>query len=104
MDYKTEQNPGAMAGGGAGIHAAQFVADKGATAILTGHVGPNAYRALATGGVTIYTGISGTVKDAIVQYKAGKLKPATSATAPAHTGMGAGRGPGMGRGRGRRRT
>ena len=103
LKFEALANPGAMAGGGAGIQAAQFVVDHQAQVVLTGHVGPNAYHALNSGGVEIYTGISGSVHDAIKQYQNQKLVKASSSTAPAHTGMGGGRGRGGGRGGGRGR-
>ena len=88
MKFETAPNPGAMASGGAGIQAAQFIVDHKAEIVLTGHVGPNAYDALNAGGVTVYTGISGTVKEAISQFQGKKLTKASSPTAPAHTGTG----------------
>lgn len=98
MKFETVPNPGSMASGGAGIQAAQLVVDRGTKAVLTGHVGPNAYNALNSGGVAIYVGITGTVREAVNQFQAGKLSTVTSPTAPAHMGMGGG----GGRGRGRR--
>jgi predicted Fe-Mo cluster-binding NifX family protein len=99
MKFESIPNPGAMASGGAGIQASQFIVDQGAKVVLTGHVGPNAYHALNAGGITVYVGISGSVRDAVDQFKAGSLPTASSATAPAHMGMGGGRGRGRGRGR-----
>jgi len=90
-----------MAGGGAGIQAAQFVTDHQADVVLTGHVGPNAYNALNSSGVEIYIGITGSVRNAINQYQNNQLTKAPSSTTPAHTGMGMGRGRGGGRGGGR---
>jgi predicted Fe-Mo cluster-binding NifX family protein len=103
LKFDAIPNPGAMAGGGAGIQAAQLVTDQGATAVLTGHVGPNAFNALSASGIKIFTGISGTVKTAIDQFQASKLAAAMTPTAPAHMGMGRGGGRGGGRGRGRGR-
>lgn len=103
MQFDGVPNPGAMASGGAGIQAAQFVADQGAVVVLTGHVGPNAYNALNAGGVTMFTGVSGTVRNALEQYQAGQLTAVSSPTAPAHAGMGGGGGRGGGRGAGRGR-
>ena len=100
MQFNTIPNPGAMAGGGAGIQAAQFVVDQGVSAVLTGNVGPNAYNALNAGGVAVFIGVYGTVRNAVEQYKTGQLSPTSSSTAPAHTGMGGGRGRGGGRGGG----
>ena len=106
VDPKTMQteavpNPGAMASGGAGIQAAQLIVDRGATAVLTGSVGPNAYNALSAGGVEIFLGATGSVQNAVDQFREGKLSKAASATGPSHMGMGGGRGRGGG-GRGRR--
>lgn len=97
MEFEAIPNPGAMASGGAGIQASQFIVDRGANVVLTGHVGPNAYNALNSGGVKVYVGISGSVSDAVNQFKAGSLQSASSPTAPAHMGMGGGRGRGRGR-------
>lgn len=116
------QNPAASAPGGAGVQAAQFVVSKGAKAVITGHVGPNAFSILDGAGVEIYTGASGTVQEAVTAFKDGKLTKAEGSTAgvgsgqgrgmasggyyPARgmgrgRGMGGGRGMGWGRGRGR---
>lgn len=97
LKFEAVPNPGSMAGGGAGIQAAQFVADQGVTAVLTGNLGPNAFNALSAGGVRIYIGITGTVSNAVEQFKAGKLSPTSTSTAPARAGMGRGGGRGMGR-------
>jgi predicted Fe-Mo cluster-binding NifX family protein len=94
MEFESVPNPGAMAGGGAGIRAAQFVVDQEAIAVLTGHVGPNAFNALTVGGVEIFLGASGSVKTAIDQFRQGQLPKAASPTGPAHMGMGGGRGRG----------
>jgi predicted Fe-Mo cluster-binding NifX family protein len=97
LEYDTFPNPGAMVRGGAGIQAAQFIVDHKAKIVLTGHVGPNAYSALNAGGVEVYTGVSGTVQNAINQFQNNQLTKASSPTAPAHRGTGRGRGSGRGR-------
>ena len=81
-------NSGAHSAHGAGISAAQKVASLKVGAVLTGHVGPNAYRALSKTGIQIYTGATGTVNDAITRYKSGKLTEATSPTVSGHHGQG----------------
>ena len=73
---------------GAGIGAAQKVASIGVKAVITGHVGPNAYTALSKTDIKIYTGATGTVKDALTQYNKGKLKEATNPTVSGHHGLG----------------
>jgi len=69
---------------GAGIQAAQSVARLGAEAILTGHVGPKAYTTLSAAKVAVYTGISGTVKNAVEQFKEGRLTASAQADVEGH--------------------
>lgn len=101
------------AAGGAGIQAAQLVANRGVQVVLTGNVGPNAYATLQAAGITIVTGAAGTVREAVEAYKSGRLgQPASGPTVGAKTGtaggpgqgrgmaMGGGMGQGMGMGRG----
>ena len=42
MAFEAIENPAVSASGGAGIQAAQFVIERGAQAVLTGSMGPNA--------------------------------------------------------------
>jgi predicted Fe-Mo cluster-binding NifX family protein len=74
-EWEALPNPGAKASGGAGVQAAQLVANSGATAIISGgHFGPSAHSALEAGGVEMLS--SGTIplKEAIAKFKAGELK------------------------------
>jgi predicted Fe-Mo cluster-binding NifX family protein len=89
---EAEPNPAGQAGGGAGIQAAQLVAGKGTQVLLTGNVGPNAHQALSAAEITVYTGMSGSVKEAIDCYLSGQLSAADSPTVPPHHGMRGGRG------------
>lgn len=84
---------------GAGIQAAQLVASKGVGAILTGNIGPNAFKALSAVGVEVLTGASGTVKQALERFKRGELSSSVKPTVGGHFGQG---GRGVDRGRGRR--
>ena len=92
LAFEAVENSSAMASGGAGIAAAQMVAGKGVKAVLTGNCGPNAYQVLTSAGIKIFTGVYGTVNDAIVTYKSGQLQTASQPTVRAHSGMGSGRG------------
>ncbi len=118
MACESIENPNITASGGAGIQAAQLAAGKGVAAVLTGNLGPNAYNALQAAGITMITGVSGTVRDVVAAWNNGELKSTTSGrTAASHAGMGGmpqsgdqnaplsggfgtGRGMGMGGGRG----
>ncbi|MCF8036967.1 MAG: NifB/NifX family molybdenum-iron cluster-binding protein [Desulfobacteraceae bacterium] len=61
---------------GAGIQAAKTVAGKGVGAVLTGSCGPKAYAVLERAGISVITGVSGSVRQALEQYKNGELRPA----------------------------
>ena len=98
-------NPNIDASGGAGIQTAQMVVERGTEAVITGNVGPNAYRVLEAAGVKVFTGASGKADEVLAEYKSGKLTAAGSATVGEKFGVdtsGAG-GPGTGRGGGRGR-
>ncbi len=87
MSFEVVDNSAASAGGGAGIQAAQLVAEKDVVALLTGNCGPNAFRTLDAAEVEVVSGVSGTVKDAVEAYKGGTLKPAADANVESHNGM-----------------
>ena len=92
MGFESIQNAAAGAAGGAGFQAGQTVADAGAKAVLTGNVGPNAFQTLSSMGLKVYTGLSGTVREALEQLKQGTLKEVAAATVGSHAGMGGGGG------------
>ncbi len=94
MEFNGTENSNIMAGGGAGISTAQTVASLGAQVVLTGNCGPNAYQTLSAAGIQVITGISGSVKDAIDGFKAGKFKAISGPSTGAHSGMGGGMGSG----------
>jgi predicted Fe-Mo cluster-binding NifX family protein len=91
MEFEAAENEAVMAAGGAGPQAAQFVANKGAEAVLTGNVGPNAVSALKAAGITIYIGATGTVKETVLLFKNGQMQEVGEATVVSHSGMGGGR-------------
>lgn len=99
-EYKAMNNSSVGSAHGAGIGAAQAVAQLGVEAVITGHVGPNAHMALSRAGIKIYTVEGGSVREALEGLKEGSLTSVTAPTVGGHFGQG-GRG---GRGQGRRRT
>jgi len=69
---------------GAGIQAARNVAELGVEAVLTGHCGPNAFRTLTAAGIKVFTGASGSVKEAVEKFKSGELVEASDADVTGH--------------------
>jgi predicted Fe-Mo cluster-binding NifX family protein len=92
MEFEAVQNESMMASGGAGISAAQMIAQKGAQVVLTGNCGPNAHQTLSAAGVQVITGVSGQVKAAIEAYKNGKYKATDEPNVDAHFGSAGGGG------------
>jgi predicted Fe-Mo cluster-binding NifX family protein len=103
MQYESVTNPNIEAPSGAGISTAQLVFKKGASAVITGSIGPKAHQALAAAGVRMLRGVSGPIRDAIANFKEGKLldNADEGADAGMQGGAGMGRGMGMGSGGGR---
>ncbi len=57
---------------GAGIQAAQLVADSGAKVVLTGFVGPKAFQALKAAGVKVVQNLDNmSVQEAVEKYRSG---------------------------------
>ena len=69
---------------GAGIQAAQNVANLGVECVLTGHCGPKAFRVLQTAGIGVIVGVDGTVGEAVERFKKGELKPTGAADVEGH--------------------
>ncbi len=76
------QNLNAMQG--AGVQSGQTVAALGVDAVITGHVGPKAFRILQAAAVDIYQAPECSVHDAIDRFKAGTLERLSSADKPGH--------------------
>jgi predicted Fe-Mo cluster-binding NifX family protein len=96
MQFEAVPNVASGATGGAGIQAAQTIANKGAKVLITGNVGPNAFQALSAAGIKIVTGAFGTVREVVEKYKRGELKETGAPTVGGHFGMMGGRGRGRG--------
>jgi predicted Fe-Mo cluster-binding NifX family protein len=87
MQFEAIPNLAEGSSGGAGIQAAQTIANMGAKVLITGNVGPNAFRALSASGIVIMTDASGTIKEAIEKFKTGKLKNTDSPTVGEHASV-----------------
>ena len=85
--FEAVSNPAIDAMGGAGPQAAQTIADKGAEAVITGNVGPNAFQTLRAASVKIYQVASGTVKETLAKYKSGELQELSNSSVPGHFGL-----------------
>jgi predicted Fe-Mo cluster-binding NifX family protein len=90
MRYEAFDNQSAAQSSGAGIQAAQFLAEKNVTAVITGHVGPNAVQTLSAAGIEIFAEQQGTIKEVVERYRNDGLNPITQSTVGRHFGMGGG--------------
>jgi predicted DNA-binding protein (UPF0251 family)/predicted Fe-Mo cluster-binding NifX family protein len=69
---------------GAGIQSAQSVVDSGATSVISGHLGPNAFRLLQAAGVEVYSVSGRTAAEAIRAFEEGKLIKLTGPDVEGH--------------------
>lgn len=86
--WQSLTNPAAEARGGAGTLAAQFVAQQGVQAVVSGKFGPNAYTALQTAGIRMVEAQGGNVETLLDAFLAGELREVTSPTAAGKHGSG----------------
>jgi len=69
---------------GAGIQTGQNIANLDVDAVITGNVGPNAFRTLHAAKVKVFLAEKQTVQEAIDAFKAGKLKEVDRANVEGH--------------------
>lgn len=69
---------------GAGIKVAELVVEKECQVVLTGHLGPKAFGVLKASGVRGFNNASGTVRQAIEDFKRGDLEEAEQADVSSH--------------------
>ena len=101
-NFEFLDNGAAALSGGAGLQAAQMIAEAGVKAVITGNIGPNAIHDLKVAGIKAYHCGPGTVRKALQKYQDGKLQETSGYKVGAQSGgggVGAGRGLGGGRGR-----
>jgi predicted Fe-Mo cluster-binding NifX family protein len=79
-------NPGVSASGGAGVQAAQSIAEHSAQAVISGAFGPNAFDALEAASIRMLLPpdkADYSAEDILALYKAGQL---ITASGPSHEG------------------
>ena len=79
-----DNKAGRDAAQGAGIQAAQSVIDSNASALITGHCGPKAFRALRAGKVDVYLSPETTVDEAVTAFENDRLEQTTAADVEGH--------------------
>lgn len=87
LEVEAIENACRAAPGGAGIQAAELLAGRAVSHLLTGSCGPNAQTAMKAAGIAIVSGCSGTAREAIERFKTGELtrsdrSPATPSSDP----------------------
>ncbi len=79
-----ENRAGQDATQGAGISAARTVAGLGAESIVTGHVGPKAFKALSAAGIRVWLAGDSTVREAVEKFRRSELPEAKDADVEGH--------------------
>jgi predicted Fe-Mo cluster-binding NifX family protein len=86
MNLSSFKNDRVSAEEEAGIGAAKAVVGAGVHSVLVGDCGVKSERILRDSGVTLYTGVTGTVSEAIELYQEGRLIEAKGPSVPSHYG------------------
>jgi len=81
-EFEAIKNTASQASHGAGVSAAQIVADKGVKAVLAGNFGPKAVYTLGISGIKLYSLAEVKAKEALRKFKEGKLKEVKLNQAP----------------------
>ena len=72
--FEVAENQAQQAFQGAGVTAAQTLANREIKAVIAGNFGPNALTVLKAAGIKVFSGVSGmTAQQALAQFKGGKL-------------------------------
>ena len=82
------ENQSRQAMGGAGVQAAQMIVNQNVEAVITGNIGPNAYKVLSAAAISVYSGTTGSVKNAIDKLKKDELKSSKGPDVVPHFGNG----------------
>ncbi len=87
MSFEAIDNDSKFLSQGAGVKSAEFIASKGVQVVITGHVGPNAMRALSAAGVLVVLCPNDSIEEAVEKYQQGQLKSFNGANVRDHYGM-----------------
>jgi len=74
-EYKIVPNTGEHFGGSR--HAPEILAAEGVSAVICSNLGPRAIQMLSELGIKVFVGASGTVRDALRDFSAGRLREAS---------------------------
>ena len=88
--FEPVENKSGQAAGGAGIQAAQMISGMKVESVISGNIGPNAFRVLSAASVKIYSGATGSIKDVVEKFKKGEYKQTGGPDVESHFGMGRG--------------
>ena len=85
MEYQYLENTwSSQSARGAGIQAAQVLADEKVAVLITGNCGPKAFTSLKAAGIKVIAGVQGQIRECIEKWQKGELKPSPSATMNSH--------------------
>lgn len=87
LSVESLENTSRAAPGGAGIQAAELLAGRAISHVLTGSCGPNAQTALKAAGIAIVSGCSGTAREAIARFETGELTASDRPVATPSSGV-----------------
>ncbi len=93
--YTAVQNPFRDRPRGAGMRAAQLIADKVDDGVITGDISVGAAQTLHDMGLAVYPGYSGTAAEAVVQYRTQRLSSMQNNVTTVARRLGLGGGPGI---------
>ncbi len=88
-EWLIRENPALSAVGGAGVQAAQFVAQTGAGAVVSGAFGPNAFVTLQAAKIAMYTAPAGqafSAQDVLEMFRKNELTKINEASGPSRHG------------------
>jgi predicted Fe-Mo cluster-binding NifX family protein len=87
LAFESVRNSAAAVSAGAGVPAALLVANRGADVVFTGEVGPAAAEVLKEAGISVFAGVKGTIREALLGFKKGKFQRASRSTVKSGFGL-----------------